>query len=96
MIYYHYVLTNKESPNNKLNNTTIPGMEEVLLQSSKELLKVIRDNLFQNSPKYEALKGKLRAMYSRRISIQHRIVYEVYKEEKVAKILSMWSHNENI
>lgn len=61
---------------------------------AKELLKIIRDNPFQSPPPYEKLIGDLKGMYSRRINIQHRMVYTVLKEEKEIMILSMWSHYE--
>ena len=63
-------------------------------KKTKELLKVIKDNPFQNHPPYGKLIGDLKGMYSRRINIQHRIVYEVLKEEKEIIILAMWSHYE--
>ena len=47
---------------------------------AKELIDVIRDNPFQNPPRYEALVGNLSGLYSRRINIQHRLVYQVYQE----------------
>lgn len=61
---------------------------------AKELLKIIQENPFQNPPPYEKLIGDLKGMYSRRINIQHRMVYEVLKEDKEIIILRMWSHYE--
>ena len=61
---------------------------------AKELLKIIKENPHQNSPAYEKLKGDLKGFYSRRINIQHRIIYEVYEKEKTIKILRMWTHYE--
>lgn len=63
-------------------------------KKAKKLLKIIKNNPFQNPPPYEKLIGDLKGMYSRRINIQHRIVYEVFKEEKQVIVLSMWSHYE--
>lgn len=63
-------------------------------KKAKELLKIIRDNPFENPPPYEKLIGDLKGLYSKRINIQHRIVYEVLKEEKEVVILRMWSHCE--
>ncbi len=63
-------------------------------KKAKELLKIIRENPFQNPPPYEKLIGDLKGMYSRRVNIQHRIVYVVVQEDKVVKILSMYSHYE--
>jgi Txe/YoeB family toxin of toxin-antitoxin system len=51
-------------------------------------------NPFQNPPRYEALVGDLAGAYSRRINIQHRLVYQVLKKEKAVKVLRMWSHYE--
>ena len=62
----------------------------------KLLLNVLRNNPFQNPPPYEKLLGDLEGAYSRRINIQHRLVYQVFEEEKIFKIISFWSHYENI
>lgn len=61
---------------------------------AKELLKIIKANPFQSPPPYEKLVGDLKGMYSRRINIQHRMVYEVLRDEKEVVILRMWSHYE--
>ena len=55
---------------------------------------LICENPSQNPPPYERLLGKLKQCYSRRINAQHRLVYMVYEEERVIKIISMWSHYE--
>ena len=60
----------------------------------QELLTVIKDNPLQNPPPYEKLVGDLSGAYSRRINIQHRLVYEVLPEQQVVKVLRMWSHYE--
>ena len=60
----------------------------------ENLLSVIKDNPFQKPPSYEKLVGDLSGAYSRRINIQHRLVYQVLKEEKVVKIIRMWTHYE--
>jgi len=57
-----------------------------------KLLDVLKINPF--NPPYEKLKSDLKGFYSRRINIKHRLVYQVYEEEKVVKILRMWSHYE--
>ena len=49
---------------------------------------------FQNPPPYEKLVGDLNGAYSRRINIQHRLVYQVYEKEQTVKILSLWTHYE--
>ncbi len=58
------------------------------------LLAILRLNPFQTPPPYEKLVGDLSGAYSRRINIQHRLVYEVDKDAKVVKILRMWTHYE--
>jgi Txe/YoeB family toxin of toxin-antitoxin system len=63
-----------------------------LSQKAKELIKIIKQNPFQNPPPYEKLVGNLNGAYSRRINIKHRIVYEVRQIDKVVRILRMWSH----
>lgn len=60
----------------------------------QELLIIISENPFQNPPPYEKLVGDLAGAYSRRINIQHRLVYEVLANEKIVKVLRMWSHYE--
>lgn len=62
----------------------------------KRLIEVIKKNPFQNPPPYEKLVGDLQGAYSRRINIQHRLVYQVLEKEKTVKIISIWSHYENI
>ena len=59
-----------------------------------KLIEVLKRNPFQNPPPYEQLIGELKGFYSRRINIQHRLVYQVYEEEKTVKIVSMWTHYE--
>ncbi|MGL4346232.1 MAG: Txe/YoeB family addiction module toxin [Cellulosilyticaceae bacterium] len=65
-----------------------------LSQEAKGLVDVIKENPYQKPPAYEKLVGNLDGCYSRRINIQHRLVYEVLEEEKVIKILRMWTHYE--
>lgn len=65
------------------------------LQSRVEnLLSVIQENPFQNPPSYEKLIGDLSGAYSRRINIQHRLVYQVLTDKKIVKIIRMWTHYE--
>ena len=61
---------------------------------TKALLAVIAENPFKSPPRYEKLVGDLAGFYSRRINIQHRIVYQVYQQEQTVKIFSMWGHYE--
>ena len=65
-----------------------------LKQKAQELLAVLADDPFQNQPPFGKLVGDLSGAYSRRINIQHRIVYEVFTKEKTVRILRMWTHYE--
>lgn len=60
----------------------------------EKLLDVVRKNPFQKYPPYGKLVGDLEGAYSRRINIQHRLVYQVLKQNKVVKVLRMWTHYE--
>ncbi len=60
----------------------------------ERLLDIIAANPFQNPPPYEALVGNLRGALSRRINIQHRLVYQVLPDQHIVKILRMWTHYE--
>lgn len=65
-----------------------------LKPKAASLLEVVQANPFQTPPPYEKLIGDLSEAYSRRINIQHRLVYQVIEEKRAVKILSMWSHYE--
>lgn len=65
-----------------------------LKEKAKSLLAILGANPFQNPPPYEKLTGDLAGAYSRRINIQHRLIYQVIDEQKVVKVLRMWSHYE--
>lgn len=65
-----------------------------LKPKAQELLAMLQANPFQNPPPYEKLVGDLAGAYSRRINIQHRLVYEVLTEQQTVKVLRMWSHYE--
>ena len=58
----------------------------------EKLLDVLRDNPFQVPPPYEKLVGDLAGAYSRRINLQHRLVYQVLETQKAVKVLAMWTH----
>lgn len=60
----------------------------------RELYEILQVNPFQKYPLYEALKGELKGFYSRRINIQHRLVYSVDKKSHIVRILRMWTHYE--
>jgi Txe/YoeB family toxin of toxin-antitoxin system len=59
---------------------------------AQELLDVLADDPFRSPPSFEKLVGDLHGAYSRRISIQHRLVYQVLKDEHAVKVLRMWTH----
>ena len=65
-----------------------------LRDKAQALLDVLVQDPFQNPPPYEKLVGDLEGAYSRRINIQHRLVYEVFKKERTVRVLRMWSHYE--
>jgi Txe/YoeB family toxin of toxin-antitoxin system len=66
--------------------------EAGLKEQTQALLDILEQNPFQNPPAYEKLVGDLSGAYSRRITIQHRLVYQVYKKEKTVKIIRLWTH----
>ncbi len=65
-----------------------------LKSKAQGLLDVLRQDPFQNPPPFEKLVGDLDGAYSRRINIQHRLVYEVFKAERTVRVLRMWTHYE--
>ena len=84
----------------------IKNLKNVRLDvKAKKLVELLKENPFQNPPPYEALVGNLQGVYSRRINIQHRLVYQVYNEsvelngiryEGTVKIIRMWTHYEGV
>ena len=84
----------------------IKNLKSVRLDvKAKKLVELLKENPFQNPPPYEALVGNLQGVYSRRINIQHRLVYQVYKEsvelngiryEGTVKIIRMWTHYDGV
>jgi toxin YoeB len=65
-----------------------------LKSKAEKLLQILCDNPYQASPPYEKLVGDLAGAYSRRINIQHRLVYQIIEHEKTVKIIRMWTHYE--
>lgn len=75
----------------------IPKLKAAHLdKNAKALIELIKETPYQTPPSYEKLVGDLSGMYSRRINSKHRLVYEVYEEERTIKIVSLWSHYERI
>ncbi|MBU1566134.1 MAG: Txe/YoeB family addiction module toxin [Proteobacteria bacterium] len=71
-------------------NLSAAGLKKKALQ----LLDIIKENPYQNPPPYEKLVGDLLGAYSRRINIQHRLLYQPYDIEKIVKIIRLWTHYE--
>jgi toxin YoeB len=65
-----------------------------LKPKAERLLKVLELNPFQTPPPYEKLVGDLAGAYSRRINIQHRLVYQILPEQRIVKVIRMWTHYE--
>jgi len=65
-----------------------------LKSKALDLFTVLKENPYQNPPPYEKLVGDLLGAYSRRINIQHRLVYQVFEIEKIIKVIRLWTHYE--
>lgn len=65
-----------------------------LSKRAKELIEIIKQNPYQTPPPFEKLRGNLDGFFSRRINIQHRLIYQVLEGEKIVKVLRLWSHYE--
>ena len=73
----------------------IPKLKAAHLDNkAKALIEVIRVNPYQSPPSYEKLVGDMQGLYSRRINVQYRLVYEVLEEMNTIKIVSLWTHYE--
>lgn len=71
----------------------IPNLKAAKLdKKAKALIEILRVNPYQTPPPYEKLQGDLRGACSRRINLQHRLVYEVLEEQQTVKIISLWTH----
>ena len=65
-----------------------------LRSKAEKLLDILRENPYKTPPTFEKLLGDLSGAYSRRINIQHRLVYQILDNEKVVKVIRMWTHYE--
>lgn len=65
-----------------------------LKSKAEAIIQILRENPYQVPPSYEILVGDLTGAYSRRINIQHRIVYQILEDEKTVKVIRMWTHYE--
>jgi len=72
----------------------LKGASAGLRKKTERLLAILANNPLQNPPPYEKLVGDLTEVYSRRINIQHRLVYQVVDDIRTVKILRMWTHYE--
>ena len=63
-----------------------------LKPKAEKLIALLRQNPYETPPRYEKLVGDLSGAYSRRINIQHRLVYQVFKEERIVKVIRLWTH----
>ncbi|NLJ70955.1 MAG: Txe/YoeB family addiction module toxin [Clostridiaceae bacterium] len=73
----------------------IPKLKRAKLDpKAKNLISIIKNNPFQKPPSYKKLKGDLQGAFSRRINHQHRLVYQILEEDKIIKIISLWTHYE--
>ena len=88
MVTWKVVLTKQASKDAK--KLSAAGLRSL----AESLLSILKENPYQNYPPFEKLAGKLDGLYSRRINIQHRIVYQVYEDLKIVKIIRMWTHYE--
>lgn len=86
MVRYKIIFSKQAEKDKKLLKQA--GLEN----KTKAILNKMIENPYVTPPSYEALRGNLRGFYSRRINIQHRIVYEVIESEKIIRILRMWTH----
>lgn len=84
------ILITRDVKKDKEKIKNIPSLK----RNVDNLINVIKDDPYKNPPSFEKLKGNLGGLYSRRINNKHRLVYQVYEEEKVVKIVSLWSHYE--
>jgi Txe/YoeB family toxin of toxin-antitoxin system len=65
-----------------------------LKSKAEAIIQILRENPYQVPPSYEKLVGDLEGAYSRRVNIQHRIVYQILEDEKTVKVIRMWTHYE--
>jgi len=65
-----------------------------LRPKAERILEILSQNLYQSPPPFEKLLGDLSGAYSRRINIQHRLVYQILEEERTVKVMRMWTHYE--
>ena len=70
--------------------------ESNLAEKAKKLVEIVKENPFKIPPPFEKLVGELSGFYSRRINIQHKMIYQVLEDKNIVRIISLWSHYENL
>ena len=90
MVKNYRIVNSKDAEKDKDKIKQFPALKA----NVDEIIKILQENPFKNPPKYEKLVGSFKGAYSRRINKQHRLVYRIFEEEKIVKIISMWSHYE--
>ncbi len=88
MVEWHLVYTKQAQKDAK--KLTRAGLR----QKAETILEILKKNPFQATPPFEKLIGDLEGVYSRRINIQHRLVYQILKRYKTVKVIRMWTHYE--
>ncbi len=83
-----YTLVYTKQSQKDAKKATVAGLRPKI----EKLLNILKKNSLQNPPPYEKLLGDLSGAYSRRINIQHRLVYQVYADRKIVKIIRMYTH----
>ena len=83
LVYSNYALKDAKK-------LSVAGLKD----KAQVLIDILETDPLQNPPPYEKLVGDLKGAYSRRINIQHRLVYEIFRKEKTVRILRMWTHYE--
>ena len=86
MVNYRLVYTNQAQKDAKKISRS------KLKDKASALLEILQNDPFQSPPRYEPLVGNLVGAYSRRINFQHRLIYQVLEEEKIVKVIRMWTH----
>lgn len=79
------ILITKQAKSDKEKIKSFPALK----RNANNLIEILKEDPYKSPPSYEKLKGNLEGLYSRRINIKHRLVYQVYEDEKVIKIVSM-------
>jgi len=88
MVDEYRIRLHKKAIKDKDKIKSIPALK----RNADELLALLKADPFKSPPSYEELEGDLKGLYSRRLNRKHRLVYAVDKEDKIVKILSMWTH----